>query len=726
MAKNSNIKYLTFEDAKKYIKNLGFKNKAQFFEWAKSNKKPPEIPKNPESKIAYKDKWQGWGDFLSTGNVRYGSIKFREFSKAKEYARALNLKSNVEWSNFARTKDFPKDIPANPSKCSQYKNEWKNWSDWLGNQYDRRPLRSFENARKYVQSLNFKSRADWKRFTQSNDIPFDIPKRPDAVKEYKDFFTSWDDWLGVKIKSYNPLDYLPFVEARKFAQGLNLKSKPEWVEYYKNHPLPPKIPHNPNIVYKAEWNGIDDWLGTNRKPPNVKYMTYKKAREFVHSLKLKSMKEWRKYYDDNKSHLKLIPKNPSRYPEWIGHADWLGIDAKNRHQSLNRSTILPFVEARAFVRKLNLQSIDEWTSYANKSDFPEDVIPRHPKNAYGKEWTTYTDWIGKNFWSEAHLLAFIKSLKQIINQLEPAELYSIIKNNNLLTSMKNLDDSSPVKQALDFLLNDEKNKAEEIIDKIIAGEEPLEDIEGNEIQDENDLAEKNLSNEIGFDQDQIGETENKDLPEMEIKDVLNNLDHIEKVMGISDEETITFLINRAIAKLWSNLLRNNLSDIDVISKIRGHIGLDYSRQVKDQFLSQYDGANNLKLPDGYDFKINGEQIKPNLMQKLIAYRLATDKRIGNWSGTGAGKTLGAILAAEYIQSKLTIIIGLNNTILSETTGWAGEIKAAFPNSHVHIKERKNFKFKPSQSDYLLLNYESFQLAESKRFIDEILDNHKVD
>ena len=148
--------------------------------------------------------------------------------------------------------------------------------------------------------------------------------------------------------------------------------------------------------------------------------------------------------------------------------------------------------------------------------------------------------------------------------------------------------------------------------------------------------------------------------------------------------------------------------------------------LKKRFLAQYEGANNLVIPKGYDFKIDGEPIDPNLMQRLIAYRLSTDKRIGNWSGTGAGKTLGAILAAECIQSKLTLIIGLNNTIMFEDEGWAKEIKDAFPKSKVHIKQRENFNFKPSKSNYLLLNYESFQLNDSRLFIDEILENYQID
>jgi superfamily II DNA or RNA helicase len=113
-------------------------------------------------------------------------------------------------------------------------------------------------------------------------------------------------------------------------------------------------------------------------------------------------------------------------------------------------------------------------------------------------------------------------------------------------------------------------------------------------------------------------------------------------------------------------------------------------------------------------------------QRLVAYRLKTENRIGNWSGTGAGKTLGAILGSRVIDAKLSIIIGLNNTILDEQSGWAAEIRNAFAESNTLIKQKKNILFTTDKPNYLLLNYETFQLDDSKTVIDSILENHKID
>ena len=168
------------------------------------------------------------------------------------------------------------------------------------------------------------------------------------------------------------------------------------------------------------------------------------------------------------------------------------------------------------------------------------------------------------------------------------------------------------------------------------------------------------------------------------------------------------------------------SPLDEIGSITYHQSSGYSLRVKEEYLEQYRGASELPIPEGYAFNKNGELLHPNLMQRLAAYRVQRDYRIGNWSGTGAGKTLGAILASRVIGAKLTIIIGLNNTILGEDTGWAGDIKNAFPSSNILIKEKKDISFSKVQPNYLLLNYETFQLDNSKSVVDEILENHQVD
>ncbi len=60
----------------------------------------------------------------------------------------------------------------------------------------------------------------------------------------------------------------------------------------------------------------------------------------------------------------------------------------------------------------------------------------------------------------------------------------------------------------------------------------------------------------------------------------------------------------------------------------------YPQEVKKLFLADDLSARDLQIPDGYNFPY-----QPNLMQRYTTYLVKSRKRLGNWSGTGAGKTL---------------------------------------------------------------------------------------
>jgi hypothetical protein len=54
----------------------------------------------------------------------------------------------------------------------------------------------------------------------------------------------------------------------------------------------------------------------------------------------------------------------------------------------------PFAEARALVHTLNLKNRDEWSTYCNSGQKPDD-IPSYPNEPYGKEgWAGMGDWLG--------------------------------------------------------------------------------------------------------------------------------------------------------------------------------------------------------------------------------------------------------------------------------------------------------------------------------------------
>jgi hypothetical protein len=338
--------WLPFEEAREYVKSLGLKNSNEWQAFSKSGNRPSNIPSSP--KQVYKDSgWIGMRNWLGTENVRRGrSSKWRPFDEARECAKGLGLKSYREWDAFSKSGNRPKDIPSHPNKV--YKDSgWVNWGDWLGtgnvyrgdrpgtgNVY-RGDRRSFEEARKYIRSLNFKSSNEWRVFSKSGNRPKDIPSHPD--KAYRDSgWINWSDWIG-NVARYN---WRSFEEAREYIKGLGLKGKKEWRAFSKSGNRPKDIPASPNQVYKdSGWVNWGDWLGTG----NVRkgdWRSFDEAREYAKSLGFRSIRKWRAFSKSG-NRPKDIPSNPDksyRDSGWINWSDWLGNVAQYNWYPLEEAT----------------------------------------------------------------------------------------------------------------------------------------------------------------------------------------------------------------------------------------------------------------------------------------------------------------------------------------------------------------------------------------------------
>jgi hypothetical protein len=83
--------------------------------------------------------------------------------------------------------------------------------------------------------------------------------------------------------------FRPFSEAREYVLTLKLKNVTQWREYYRSGKKPDDIPSNPEQVYKKEWKGYGDWLGTgNIVTRNREYLPFEEARKIARSFKFKS------------------------------------------------------------------------------------------------------------------------------------------------------------------------------------------------------------------------------------------------------------------------------------------------------------------------------------------------------------------------------------------------------------------------------------------------------
>ena len=253
-------RFIPFEEARDYVRELGLRGQEEWGEFAKSGDKPVDIPSAPWN--VYSDSgWIGLKDWLGTAGVIFRSKKFLPFEEARDYVRELGLRGQEEWVEFAKSGDKPIDIPTSPDKV--YKSwGWINMGVWLGSGYVAtrdRVYRPFEAAREFVRSLCFKNQPAWYKYCTSGAKPNDIPRSCNVVYEE---WVDWGDWLGTGTIATQNRVYRPFEEARNFVRMLKLNAWEEWQEYMKSDEIPVDIPHGPHQVYKDNgWVNWADWLG---------------------------------------------------------------------------------------------------------------------------------------------------------------------------------------------------------------------------------------------------------------------------------------------------------------------------------------------------------------------------------------------------------------------------------------------------------------------------------
>ena len=189
--------------------------------------------------------------------------------------------------------------------------------------------------------------------------------------------------------------YRSFESAREFAQKLGLKNREQWQAHCKSGNNPDDIPASAGSIYKKDFKGWGDFLGSgNVKPGDVQSRSFEEARKFATSLKLKGGKEWQAHCksgdkpDDIPSHPDRTYKNKG----WTNWGDFLG-SGTIASKDMKDNVFLSFEEARKFVRELRLKDTPAWNEY-RKSNLKPGNIPSTPNAVYKNDgWVSIPDWL---------------------------------------------------------------------------------------------------------------------------------------------------------------------------------------------------------------------------------------------------------------------------------------------------------------------------------------------
>lgn len=372
------------------------------------------LPLKPDE--AYGDKWPGWTRFLGADSRVGRPKKYWPYAKASKYVQQLGLKTKEAFIAFARTDKCPLEVPVAPHHV--YKGAgWEGYAMFLGT-----PVRGmaasrqywpYEMARDYVQTLAFKSTAEWAKWSRSGEKPVEIPGTPHLTYRGEGW-TNWADFLGPEYRKVaqltglrRTLKLLPYAKAREVVAALSFQTAQDFRIWAKSGARPENIPIHPEIAYKGKtWKGWPHFLGHEKARRGVglqsmrNVLSYSAAATLVRSLKLKGASE----YQDLLKKGQLpngLPAQPSEHYKESGWTSWgafLGVRGKSTEEApalkVRPDGLLRFGDARKLARSLQLPNTAAWFKYATSARRPV-YLPKEPWKAYFQEgYVSLEDFIG--------------------------------------------------------------------------------------------------------------------------------------------------------------------------------------------------------------------------------------------------------------------------------------------------------------------------------------------
>ena len=190
-----------------------------------------------------------------------------------------------------------------------------------------------------------------------------------------------------------------------------------------------------------------------------------------------------------------------------------------------------------------------------------------------------------------------------------------------------------------------------------------------------------------------------------------------------DELAMKFYLNYSINRFWRKAFDDEQNTIKEL-EVEGKSDNKFTDTAVSTFLNEYYATRKLKIPNEYAFRNSktNKLVEPFLMQLYITQKLKREPSFGNFSGTGAGKTLSAILATRFMKSKMTLIVCPNDVV----DHWNEHILEIFPDSTV-ISRKDAFSavYDESKFQYLVINYDKLNQESSPNDIIKLI-KQKID
>ena len=420
-------KWLPFNEARRFARDSGLKSEKEWCKHVKGKSIVFKIPYAPQ--FTYKKEWNGWGDWLGTGNKKgtyFFHIKkdFLPFNEARMFVRDLNLKGLKDWHKYIRCKTNILKIPHYPNKI--YKKEWAGWNDWFGTNNVCGRLRKYEvndnffskwsHDMAYVFGLWF---ADGYINKKRNTFSITLYKNDSYL--LKEILLVMESNYTLRVYKNSNCLYFNIISPTIIKDIIRLGGK-------ERKSLDCRMPHVPKKYLPDFVRGYFDGDGciyyskTSKKYlastcsgskffsikllknlrkniPNFKGNLYKDVRNRKYRPNFKSKKKIFTTYNlcfsvnDTKRLRDFMYQNNPKLKMLRKYNLFMLVD-KDIVIATQDRIYLSYKKAKKYVKKLNLINREDWQKYCKSGNKPKN-IPTNPYKVYkNKGWISQKDWLG--------------------------------------------------------------------------------------------------------------------------------------------------------------------------------------------------------------------------------------------------------------------------------------------------------------------------------------------
>jgi hypothetical protein len=309
---NKNKCYKNIQEASFAAINLGITSE---YDYLIKHKQDPRLYIRPDA-LYWQNGAFNWDVFLGIPLT----FTFNDFI---EIIISLNITSISEYKSFAHIKN---GIPKFPEE--KYSCVWKLIGGWDGVfEMSKKTYKTFKEASIAALYLKIYTKED---YLKNCHIDKKLPSEPHL------YYSDWEDkggWLSFFNK--NILIYNKIEDASVASINLGINSS---ISYSKNRFKDPRLPANPEHFY-PDWKLFKKWSGflkielkiqksyarrisdkTNIKKDKKYYTKLNDAHKAIKKLNIKSFKEYRKLYKNDK----MLPSNLPQYylNEWFEFGGW--------------------------------------------------------------------------------------------------------------------------------------------------------------------------------------------------------------------------------------------------------------------------------------------------------------------------------------------------------------------------------------------------------------------